>query len=276
MYNPHDERLNYAVLIAKEFIEPKLQYDCDTDTTMLSYYFIMDTFVKRLDKNLIDFASKRAQFEDSEDIIATVEGYEMDIEQFWHAVLFVYDYVEQTCTKKKTKWLPSAYHSLVELHNYLVENPKSTLTVAKPKATKKDSLQIDNNPIFAQHLIEAISQYIDRQRTEPMNDDKIDDFEDRLCVLLDASDLENLSIQRCMVVKMFMALFKALGLPDKQAGKGDYVSFNKMLLISRLCYFYKLTDTDSYTVEEDALEKSYQKYKDKKVEVALSSVYLIG
>lgn len=54
--------------------------------------------------------------------------------------------------------------------------------------------------------------------------------------------------------RQFETLFDLLKLPEKRAKKGETVSYSKMLLISRLIYFCRITRTESFTVDSSSLK----------------------
>lgn len=62
--------------------------------------------------------------------------------------------------------------------------------------------------------------------------------------------------------KLFKMLFDALILPDLKARKGDTVSYSKMLLISRIIYFCRLTKNESFTVDSSPLKGILKQYGD--------------
>lgn len=72
-----------------------------------------------------------------------------------------------------------------------------------------------------------------------------------------------LSVQRCHVAKLFLTLFELLDLPDGGTlPVRDGVSYNKLLLVSRLIYLMRLTDTPSYLDDENALKACLRDYGD--------------
>lgn len=62
--------------------------------------------------------------------------------------------------------------------------------------------------------------------------------------------------------KLFKVLFDTLGLPDLRAKRGDTVSYSKMLLISRIIYFCRLTSNESFMVESSSLKGVLKQYGD--------------
>ena len=62
--------------------------------------------------------------------------------------------------------------------------------------------------------------------------------------------------------KLYKVLFDVLGLPDLRAKKGETVSYSKMLLISRIIYFCRLTDNESFTVDSSSLKGVLKQYGD--------------
>ena len=62
--------------------------------------------------------------------------------------------------------------------------------------------------------------------------------------------------------RLFNVLFKVLDLPDLKAKKGDLVSYSKMLFISRIIYFCRLTASESFLVDSSSLKGILKQYGD--------------
>lgn len=52
---------------------------------------------------------------------------------------------------------------------------------------------------------------------------------------------------------------------NQRAPKGSGMNFSKLLLISNLIYFTKLSKTDGYLGDDDTLKKLIKQYKNKEI-----------
>lgn len=76
--------------------------------------------------------------------------------------------------------------------------------------------------------------------------------------------------------RLFKVLFKVLDLPDLKAKKGDLVSYSKMLFISRIIYFCRLTASESFVVDNSSLKGILKQYGDFDFAHHASKVYTGG
>jgi len=56
-------------------------------------------FFNRMCNGLIKAPFSKLQFMNNDEIVSTLEGYELDAEKFWMAVLFIYDWAENQFVK---------------------------------------------------------------------------------------------------------------------------------------------------------------------------------
>ena len=62
--------------------------------------------------------------------------------------------------------------------------------------------------------------------------------------------------------KQLDTLFNVLQLPEKRAKRGETVSYSKLLLISRLIYFCRLTRNEAFAVDSSSLKGIVKEYGD--------------
>ena len=86
-----------------------------------------------------------------------------------------------------------------------------------------------------------------------------------------------LCYQMCFAAERFKDLFSALHLPSKVKTKADSsereVSYNKLLLISRLLYLMKLASNENFKYSDESLKGIIKSYKDK-IPKTHSAIYL--
>ena len=76
------------------------------------------------------------------------------------------------------------------------------------------------------------------------------------------------TLQMYYMTQKFKTLFEVLNLPEKRARYTRYtrdatdpVSYNKLLLISRLLYFCKFTKNTAFVVDDSSIKGIIQQYK---------------
>ena len=213
-------------------------------------------FLNRLKNGKIDPPFKYEAFLDNEDIIATLEGYELDVEKFWFALLFIYDITKDfginAADASKTD-----YDILVEINDYLQNHPQAVLYLSDDKELRKSERYETNSPLILENLRHFVKWELDKYEETPQLKVWTDG-------ILQDSYTESLGAaqQQVLMYKLFKVLFDVLGLPDLRAKKGETVSYSKMLLISRIIYFCRLTDNESFTVDSSSLKGVLKQYGD--------------
>ena len=126
------------------------------------------------------------------------------------------------------------------------------------KELRKSNRYETNSPVILQNLRRFVKQELNRYEN-PLASKEV-----RTLDFLQRNYTESLcaSQQQVLMYKLFKMLFDALILPDLKARKGDTVSYSKMLLISRIIYFCRLTKNESFTVDSSPLKGILKQYGD--------------
>lgn len=211
-------------------------------------------FLSRMNKDSIDPPFKYDAFLDNEDIIATLEGYELDVEKFWFVLLFIYDitcdFGINAADASKTD-----YDILVEINDYLQNHPQAVLYLSDDKELRKSERYETNSPLILGTIRRFVKQELDKYKASPQLKVWTHDI---LC--RNYTESLGAAQQQVLMYKLFKVLFDALALPDLRAKRGDTVSYSKMLLISRIIYFCRLTANESFMVESSSLKGVLKQY----------------
>ena len=257
-------------------MDVKPEFDIEEDGSY--FYYLSDAhrvFLNRKDKIKFPFTYK--DYIRNEDIIDTLKGYEIDIEKFWLAILFIYDITQEKCVNVL---------SLGETAKVQIENLKkflSGITSFTITANSKKKLVI-NEPLLINQL---------KSHLEMLLDDESYNLEVTSIPIMQPSNyLHSTSVQMWYAANRFIELFKSLKLPTKRSKnvskehKEIYseqvkrrtniktVYFNKMLLISQLMYLMKFTKNKSFLLDENALKGILKQYKNYKLNT-FSKVYFV-
>lgn len=214
-------------------------------------------FHSRLVIDAIKPPFKYEAFLDNKDIIATIEGYELDVEKFWFALLFIYD-ITKDFGINAADASKSDYDVLVEIDDYLQNHPQAVLYLSDDKEIRKSYRYETNSPLILQELRQFVKRGLDKYKEQPMlkGVQSVDFFQRNNTESLVAAQ------QQVLMYKLFKVLFDVLGLPDLRAKKGETVSYSKMLLISRIIYFCRLTSNESFMFESSSLKGILKQYGD--------------
>jgi len=245
--NCMDEEMKYALKLYDKL--------CWYDGEYLDNGWLM-LFHSRLVIDAIKPPFKYQAFLDNKDIIATIEGYELDVEKFWFALLFIYD-ITMDFGINAADASKTDYDILVEIEDYLENHPQAILYLSDDKELRKSERYETNSPVILQNLRRFVKQELDKYQEPPQLKVWTED-------ILQRNYTESLSAaqQQVLMYKLFKVLFDLLGLPDLRAKKGETVSYSKMLLISRIIYFCRLTSNESFMFESSSLKGILKQYGD--------------
>lgn len=214
-------------------------------------------FLNRLKNGKIDPPFKYEAFLDNEDIIATLEGYELDVEKFWFVLLFIYDMTMDRALSS-AEFRKSDYEVLTEIKEYLEKHANARLYLSDDREIPKDSRCETNNPVIIGQMLKYVKRYLARFERRPEQKEWVStSFHRGFDKSLSSTH------QQVFMYNQFKTLFDALKLPEKRAKKGETVSYSKMLLASRLIYFCRITKNESFTVDSSSLKgvlKDYANY----------------
>ena len=245
--NWNDEAMEYV-----NRLTDKINVGWDGENYYLSEWNTQ--FLGRLKDKMIAPSFKYEAFLDNEDIIATIEGYELDVEKFWFALLYIYD-ITMDFGINAADASKTDYDILVEIEDYLENHPQAVLYLSDDKEIRKSYRYETNSPVILQNLRRFVRQELDKYQEPPQLKVWTED-------ILQRNYTESLGAaqQQVLMYKLFKVLFDLLGLPDLRAKKGETVSYSKMLLISRIIYFCLLTTNESFTVDSSSLKGILKQY----------------
>lgn len=213
-------------------------------------------FLGRLKDKMIAPSFKYEAFLDNEDIIATIEGYELDVEKFWFALLYIYD-ITMDFGINAADASKTDYDILVEIEDYLENHPQAVLYLSDDKEIRKSYRYETNSPVILQNLRRFVKRELDKYQEAPQLKVWTHDIMCR-----NYTESYNPSQQMTLMYRLFNVLFKVLDMPDLKAKKGEIVSYSKMLLISRLIYFCGITKNESFVVDSSSLKGVLKQYGD--------------
>lgn len=196
-----------------------------------------------------DFPFSHQDYLNNTDIIDTITGYGLDVELFWYALLYVYFETQWRCVGV-VDLQPTTRVQLQQAVDYVRRN-KDAEMVLQAKGKKKIT-------IYQQSILKLVFDAVDELLKE--NSDSLDST---ALDLKQGKRAYSVSVQICHAANLFVELFHMLKLSEVPIPKEQgTVSYNKLLLISRIIYFMKLTRTKSYLDDENALKAILRDYSE--------------
>jgi hypothetical protein len=244
----HDERdplFEYA-----RWLGDKRYPDCDVDENGETMFFpsiVPCDFLKQYPK--LKYPFTYADYLEKLDILATIEGFGLDRDKFWYAIVFIYYLTIEKFTDSILSD-QSAIGQMRLLHEYLSGHDVSITVKKRGKGKSKKTATVTN-----ELAIETLRDILA---------DKIEAVKDNLfyqSVNIGIADRKTYSNTLMMgfMAELFLELFHLLELRGKRAkhtinkGYTDETSYERLLLISRIIYFVRLTDNTSFMFGSDSL-----------------------
>lgn len=181
----------------------------------------------------------------NDDIIATVMGLGLDVEKFWFALVFIYDYVEtsfKNCGLVKPASLNKAVQNLFKELGEDFTDDDIEITL------KKNRKKVEVLPVIKRGILDWLRETYERE----CKGRKIQYYG------IDTGNFDetypSTSYRIYRTVEMYRDMLNAL-LGDNRPKQPDKsVSLNRLLLISRICYLYEFTRNDSYLYGDEAIK----------------------
>lgn len=246
--NCMDEEMMYVLKLNDRF--------CVVDGEFYDNGWIVN-FHNRLKNGKIKPPFTYEAFLDNRDIIATLEGYGLDVEKFWFVLLYIYD-ITMDFGINAADASKMDYDILMKIDDYLEKHPKAVLYLSDDKELRKSERYQTDSPLILVNLRWFVKQELDKYEKQHQSTKiwTMDYLQRNHTASLAASQ------QEVLMYKLFKMLFGILHLPDLKAKKGEAVSYNKMLLISRIIYFCRITDNESFAVDSSSLKGVLKQYGD--------------
>jgi len=227
-------------------------------------------FVRECQSENFTFPFTYKAYLDNKDIIGTIEGFGLDVEQFWYAILFIFWLTQIRCVNVIVP-KGSTGEQMQNLSDYLQRVDSFTIKVeGKKKLTINDSMTIS-----------GIREFLDTKFKENEKEGFNNGYSYRLAAK--GEELISSSVQMWFSTERYLKLFENLELPTIRAtdskvkytddwgekeptrGGNKTVSYNKMLLISRIMYFTRMTRNENFLSSDESLKGIVKQYKNLKI-----------
>ena len=230
---------------AYEIEEDGKEYQVDTACTG---DFIVPHKDGKLDMSKFPFTKE--QFLENTPVIRSLQALGINIEKFWVALLFVYDVVQER-TENVQQVPTSVFEEFRTFAKYLQENPDAKIRAWRGRehgATLESDLA---KRMLGKLLADNVAElYAKLSNTRSFG---LDGF--------------SVNLKSCykitLAVKCFLPLLEKFKEEDNRSTNPNKVSYNRMLLISRIVYFFGYTDNPKFLDNDESISGIWTSYKDK-------------
>lgn len=222
----------------------------------------MYTFAERYNKGEISCPYKYEKYVNDKDLQTTISGLHLDADSFWLLTIFCFDFVCSVCLSGFTI-KDSAQKKIEKFINLLPNDEDSAMKLTLK--TDKGKIEIDDSNAIS-YILKWVKQAYEQ------NEDAIRGY-----TLEEAQDMFNYKEESNSVMIWYFAsllkdFFELNPQFDGKAKKGDTVSLNKNLLISKLIYYTHISTNEHFKDDAETLKGFFKQYKNKKM-TTHSSIY---
>ncbi len=235
---------------------PSVEYDPETEETT-KYLDLRKAmiFENRYYSNKLNVNFKYEDYLNNKEIQKTVDALGIDKVKFWNLILFIFDYSYCACLEG---------YKAKETHNNQVK--KTLNTINEKEVTKitlnikgKHNLVIDD-PKVLEYISSLLAEGVENNSIDKKGNDE---HNVSLIDLTEQSAVSN-SAHIAYFAKMFVTFFENNPQFKGRQKKGEIISYNKLLLISKIIYFTRLSRNKNFDESEDTLKGFLKQYKDYK------------
>lgn len=206
------------------------------------------------------FPFTKEQFLENTSVIRSLQALGIDIEKFWVALLFVY-YLTQKKTENVMAIPAPAFDQFRAFAKYLHANPDAKIRIWRGREhgvtiESQEAIQM-LGALLAEN---SATLYANLSRNVEFG---LGDFS------INLKDCYKITfVVACLLP--FLEQFKA---EDKRSTNPTQVSYNLMLLISRIVYMFGYTENKKYLDNDENIKAIWQRYKDEEWHTIGSGLY---
>ena len=269
-----DPRLEYMEQIAALYV-PDIDIDGETGERYICGTTALRPFINRYNQSELFGNISYESYLANKDIQDTIQRLKIDIDKFWFLFLFVIDYTSDICFNgmlldgtggEQLKLFSQTINGNIKKINEFGVTFEKPITISI-KVEGKHPIAINNDNAIG-YLAYAISNNINEIENHPWMQTQKFNFADTI----EKKD----SIQIWLFYKLFNDFFNLPRYKTQfniRQKKGDTVSLNKTLLISRLIYLARISTNSKFENDEDTLKGYIKQYKNKTIN-AKGKIYL--
>ena len=218
----------------------------------------MDIFAERYNTGQILCRYKYEDYLKNKDLQDTINGLGLDTDAFWLLVMFCFDYACSMCFDCFIR-RPTRGEDIENLISLLPE--ENSFKAKLSLKTSKGKIEIENNKALSLVLGWIKRGYEHDKNSINMNVIDVNRGDSPFIPRNDESD--------SVLIWYFAHLLKYFfDLEPQFKGKrkkGETISLNKNLLISKLIYYTQLSKNTNFLEDTDTLKSFFKQYKNKKI-----------
>ena len=243
--------------------------------------YAMPIFKQRYNDRLINMPWTYEEYIKNKDIQATIAGLGYDVDKFWFALLFIYDYCQGDCFNAQEYGTNphSELFRFSEIVNENLINDKNPFeeTIEFEKDIKLE-IKVGNKVVHTIKTPNAIKYLADcsnkccKELLEMVDHGEYNTMHH--ITVKEERVFESQNYQIFLFTKLFTYLLRYFDMPKKNIrSRNNEVSYNKQFLISRLIYLTKISENEEFYYEPSTLKGYMSRYKNQGIKGRINSIY---
>ena len=235
-----------------------------SEVKLVDIPYAAEIFAERYNTGQIICPYKYEDYIRNGELQDTINGLGLDANAFWLLVMFSFDYACSMCFDSSII-APTRGENIESLINLLPDDKDS-----KAKLTLKTSK--GKYEIISHKTISLILEWIKRGYEQDKDSIGINTIDINNTSELFQSKEESDSVLIWYFAHLLKYFFDLKPQFKGKRKKGETVSLNKNLLISKLVYYTQLSKNTNFLDDTDTLKSSFKQYKDKDIK-GFSNIY---
>lgn len=251
--------------------------------------YAISTFKTRYNNELIKMPLTYEAYKANKDIQTAITNLRLDVDQFWFALLFIWDYVDGRCWQASEcgdypiKEMKDLIKALSQYEEAPEANPLTDIIHFKEEVAL--SLQVKNKSIYTikspntiKFLLTCCQDYLDKVETICVDDvNGLNQFNDNAGMfthpIYDTQVTASTTKRICLFAQTFQLFFDLM--PSSSAYhcvKGKRNTHSVTFPISQLIYLTGISNNENFYVDKTTLKGYLSKYKNLKWSV-VNNIY---
>lgn len=223
---------------------------------------VMRTFAERYNKGEIQCPYKYEAYIEDKDLQTVISGLQLDTSAFWLLVMFCFDFACSVCMTGFTV-RDSAQKKIEKFVNLTPDDESSAMKLTLK--TGKGKIEMDDSRAIS-YILQWVKQAYE-QNKEIIRGYTFDEAKNMI-----EYKNESDSVLIWYFASLLKDFFELNPQFDGKRKKGEIVSLNKNLLISKLIYYTHISTNENFKHDAETLKGFFKQYKHKQM-TTHSSIY---
>ena len=243
--------------------------------------FAMPIFKQRYNDRLINMPWTYEEYLKNQDIQATITGLGYDVDKFWFALLFIYDFCQGDCFNAQ-EYGSNPYSELFHFSKIVNENLTNDKNPFEENIEFQQEIKLEitigKKVIHTIKLPNTIKYLADcshkccEQLMDMVHRDEYNQMHQ--CEIKEERIFESQNYLIYLFAELFNHLFQYYRLPQKKIrSRSTEISYSKTFLISRLIYLTKISRNEEFYYEPTTLKGYLSRYRNKGTKFRINKFY---